>query len=49
MTSINLEKIREYFKIHEYLRSENPAKYYLCRGIFLYVFLLPERYYASTK
>ena len=34
MTSVNLEKNLEYFKIQESLRSENLTKYYLCKGIF---------------
>ena len=46
MASVNLEKALKYFKIQESLRSE---KYYLCKGIFLYVFLYPERYYISPK
>ena len=33
---LNLEKTLECFKIQESLRSE---KYYLCKGIFLYIFL----------
>ena len=41
MTSVNLEKSREYCKIGESLRSENLIEYYLCKGIFLYVFLYP--------
>ena len=49
MTSVNLEKTLEYLKIQESLRSENLTEYYLCKGIFLYVFLYPERYYASKK
>ena len=46
MASVNLEKALKHFKIQESLRSE---KYYLCKGIFLYVFLYPERYYISPK
>ena len=46
MASVNLEKALKYFKIQESLRSE---KYYLCKRIFLYVFLYPERYYISPK
>ena len=49
MTSINLEKTLEYFKIQKRLRSEILTKYYLCKGIFLCVFLCHERYYISTK
>ena len=48
MTSVNLEKTLEYFKIQDSLPSENLTMYYLCKGIF-YVFLYPERYYTSTK
>ena len=39
MTSVNLEKSLEYLKIEESLRFENFIEYYLCEGIFLYVFL----------
>ena len=46
---LNLEKTLEYFKIQESLRSENLTKYYLCKGIFLYIFLYPEKYYTKTK
>ena len=49
MTSVNLEKTLQYFNIQESLNSENLTKYYLCKGIFLYVFLYPEIYYVSTK
>ena len=36
MTSVNLEKTLEYFKIQESLRSENLTEYYFsCKGIFL--------------
>ena len=46
---VNFEKNLEYFKIQGRLRTKNFRKYYLCKGIFLYVFLYPERYYTSTK
>ena len=49
MTSINLEKSLEYLKIQESLRSENLTEYYLCKWVFLNVFLYSERYYTSTK
>ena len=49
MTSVNLEKTLEYPKIQESLPTENLTEYYLCKRIFLYVFLYPERYYTSTK
>ena len=49
MTSVNLEKILEYFKVQESLPSENLTKYYLCKGILLYVVLYPERYYVNAK
>ena len=49
MTPINLEKTLEYFKIQESLQSENLAKYYLFKGMFLYIFLYYERYYVGTK
>ena len=49
MTSVNLEKTFDYFKIQESLQPKNLTEYYLCKGIFLYVFLYPERYYTSTK
>ena len=49
MTSVNLEKTLEYLKIQESLRSENLTEYCLSKGIFLYVFLYPERYYTSKK
>ena len=48
ITSIILEKTLEYLNIHESLWSENLRKYYLRKGIFLYVFHYPERYYTST-
>ena len=37
MTSFSLEKILEYFTIQESLRYESIKKYYLFKGIFLYV------------
>ena len=49
MTSVNLGKTLEYLKTQESLRSENVTKYYLCKGISLYVFLYPERHYTNTK
>ena len=49
MTFIKLEKTLEYSKIQESLLSENLTNYYLCKGIFLYVFLCPERYSTNTK
>ena len=49
MASVKLEKTLEYLKIQEILRSEDLAKYYLCKGIFLYIFLCPENCYTSTK
>ena len=49
MTSINLKKTLEYLKIQESLQSEHFSGYHLCKGIFLYVLLYPERYYTSTK
>ena len=48
MTSVNLEKTLEYLNIQENLPSENHTEYYLCKGIFLHVFLYPERH-TSTK
>ena len=39
MTSAMLEKILEYLKVQEIWRPENLPEYYLCKGIFLYVFL----------
>ena len=38
MTSVNLGKSLKYFKIQENLQSENLTEYYLCKGVFLYVF-----------
>ena len=38
MTPVNLGKNLKYLKTQESLRSENLAEYYLCKGIFLYVF-----------
>ena len=38
MTSANLEKTLKYFKIQENLRSENLAKDYLYKRIFLHFF-----------
>ena len=38
MTSVKLEETLKYFEIQESLRSENLTKYYLCKGIFLYIF-----------
>ena len=38
MTPVNLGKNLEYLKTQESLRSENLIEYYLCKGIFLYVF-----------
>ena len=49
MTFVNLEKTLECLKIKESVRSEIHTKYYLCREIFLSVFLYPERYYRNTK
>ena len=49
MTSVNLEKIDKHFKIKESLRSKNLTNYYLRKGIFLYVFLYPGRYYIKHK
>ena len=49
MTSVKLGKTLEYLKIQESLPSENLTEYYLCKGIFLFAFLYPERYYKSTK
>ena len=49
MTSANLGKILEYLKIQENLLSKNLTKYYLCKGMFLYVFLYPERYKHNVK
>ena len=49
MTSVNLDKTLKYLTEQESLRYENLADYYLCKGIFLYVFLYPERYYTSKK
>ena len=49
MTSANLGKILEYLKIQENLLSKNFTKYYLCKGMFLYVFLYPERYKHNVK
>ena len=49
MTSVNLEEILKYLKIKESLRSENLANYYLCKGIFLFVFIYPEIYYIKHK
>ena len=49
MKSANLEKTLKCLKIQESLRSENLTEYYLCKGIFLYVFIYPERYYTTTK
>ena len=37
MASFSLEKILEYFTIQESLRYESIKKYYLFKGIFLYV------------
>ena len=48
MTSIQIEKSLEYLKIQESLRSEISQNIiYLMK--YFYVFLYPERYYASTK
>ena len=49
MTSANLGKILEYLKIQENLLSKNLTKYYLCKGMCLYVFLYPERYKHNVK
>ena len=38
MTSVKLEETLKYFEIQESLRPENLTKYYLCKGIFLYIF-----------
>ena len=44
MTFVNLRKT---LKIQESLKSENLTEHYLCKGIFLYLFVYPERYYTS--
>ena len=49
MMTVNLGKILEYLKIQESLRSNILTDYYLCKGIFLYVFLYPKRYHKSTN
>ena len=49
MTSVNLGKTFEYLKIQEGIRSENLTEYYLCKGIFLYVFLYPEMMQGQSK
>ena len=46
--------VHQFEKTLEYLRfkkaySLKMSEYYLCKGIFLHVFLYPERYYTSTK
>ena len=38
MTSVNLEKTLEYPKIQESLRPENLTEYYLCKGMFFFMF-----------
>ena len=35
--------------IQRSLQYENFTKYYLCKGIFLYIFLYPERYYQAKS
>ena len=49
VTSVNLGKTFEYLKIQESIRSENLTEYYLCKGIFLYVFLYPEMMQGQSK
>ena len=49
MASVNLGKNLEYLNIQEILRSEYLTEYCLCKGIFLYVFLYPEKYYTSSS
>ena len=46
---VNYEKTIFDKKSNLNLQPENLAGYYLCKGIFLYVFLYPERYYTSGK
>ena len=48
MTSVNLEKTLEYFKIQDSLPSENLTMYYLCKGIFL-CFSLPRNILYKHK
>ena len=48
ISSIILGKALKYVKIQESLRSENLAEYYLCKGMFLFIFLLTERYWTNT-
>ena len=43
------KKNLKYLEIQEGLRSENRTKYYLCKGICVYIFSNPERYITSTK
>ena len=49
MTSVSLEKIVKYFKIKEWVRSENLPTYYLCKGICSFDFPYPERCYIKHK
>ena len=49
MTPVNLGKTLEYLKVQKSLPTESLPEYYLCKGIFLYVFFYPERYYTRTK
>ena len=49
MTSVNLEKVHEYLKVQESLRSENHTKYYLRKETVLKAFLYPEGYYTYTR
>ena len=49
MTSFNLGKILQYFKIQENLRSENLTKYYLCKEIFLFFYTLKDIIKAQSK
>ena len=46
---VNYEKTIFDKKSNLNLQPENLAGYYLCKGIFLYVFLYPERYCTSGK
>ena len=46
---VNYEKTIFDKKSNLNLQPENLTGYYLCKGIFLYVFLYPERYCTSGK
>ena len=48
-TSVDLEKTFKYLKIPESLRLENFTEQYLCKGLFLHVFLQPKRFLQKHR